>query len=154
MGTTTRILIPSLLVLCLCLLPLLTPQHVQLQLKDLIESLYPSPSTSSKITAPENQQAILQPNETKTYTLSTNPLVIYIQNFITPLEASQLVALRYLHLFLYSISTTNHLLVTTTSALRPFILTMELVRNIFHPPTRDTLSYSLPLSSTQPDAFK
>lgn len=99
MGTTTRILIPSLLVLCLYLLPLLTPQQVQLQLKELIASLYPS---SSEHTVLENQQSTLQTNETKIYTLSTNPLVIYIQNFVTPAEASQLVALRYLSLPLFN----------------------------------------------------
>ncbi|CZR64925.1 uncharacterized protein PAC_14825 [Phialocephala subalpina] len=85
MGAATRVLTPSFLLLTLCLLPLFTLEHVQHLLSSLLFSNYLStlipPST------------VGDKYETKTYTLSTNPLVIYITNFITLLEATQLVAL-------------------------------------------------------------
>ncbi|KAF8858529.1 hypothetical protein BDZ45DRAFT_396271 [Acephala macrosclerotiorum] len=84
MGLPTRILIPSTLILALCLLPLLLPSHVQ-HLQELLSS-FRGPASTPPIVDNEKY-------ETKTYTLSTNPLVIYITNFITPLEATQLVAL-------------------------------------------------------------
>lgn len=93
MGTATRVLIPLGIILAFSLLvPLLLPSHVQLQLQELVSSLrsFKNPITTLPIVESDKL-------ETKTYTLSTNPLVIYITNFITPLEAVQLVALRYLY---------------------------------------------------------
>ncbi|KUJ16391.1 uncharacterized protein LY89DRAFT_82751 [Mollisia scopiformis] len=91
MGATLKILLPSLLVLALCLTPLFTPPHVQLQLQQLFSALY----IPSQPNIPSNPESNTNPYEIKTHTLSTSPRVIYIENFITPLEAAELVSLSH-----------------------------------------------------------